>query len=192
MNIDIKSIFDITKLPSKFFFLFAIISASILFLDNAILKRFKVEKIADDYGWILGLIFLFSTGLVIINIAIWFYEKIRYEFLYRKVASEWKIKIKSLDSYEKSIVREFLICRVNSLQLPIDDSVVSSMLAKDILYINQSFSSGILLSGRMVTSVSLSDFVRKNINIVDLGYSNNLTEEEKKFIDDNRPTWLQR
>ncbi len=63
----LKSIFDLTKVPSKFFVLFSIISAFILFGENELLEKIQLLKLKVDFGIYVGLVFLLSTGIVLIN-----------------------------------------------------------------------------------------------------------------------------
>ena len=55
---NLKALFDLTKLPAKFFFLFAVLSGFILFADSNILKKIHLEKLNESYGWIVGLVFI--------------------------------------------------------------------------------------------------------------------------------------
>ena len=61
---NLKALFDLTKLPAKFFFLFAVLSGFVLFADDAILKKIHLEKLNVDYGRIVGLVFISSAGII--------------------------------------------------------------------------------------------------------------------------------
>jgi hypothetical protein len=54
----IKAIFDLKKLPTKFFLIFSVVSGFILFSNKTLLAKLNLEKIDEDYGSLIGLIFL--------------------------------------------------------------------------------------------------------------------------------------
>ena len=63
-----KAIFDLTKLPTKFFFLLSAVSGFFLFVDQEFINEKLFLDIAKDrYGWVLGIIFVLCTGLVLVN-----------------------------------------------------------------------------------------------------------------------------
>jgi len=186
-----KALFDLTKLPAKFFFLFAVLSGFILFADQSFLKRLHLEKMNETYGWIVGLVFISTSGLIVVNLTIWAFNKINYKIKFSKVKKEYINSLRNLDYHEKSVLREFLINQKTSMDVPIDDPTISGLIRKKILFINKQFGNAFILNG-MDASVSLSKFVEKNLNAKDLDISENPTEDEIEFIKSNRPTWVEK
>jgi len=187
---NLKALFDLTKLPAKFFFLFAVLSGFILFSDAGLLKRLHLEKLNDSYGWIVGLVFISTSGLVFVNSIIWIFKSISNKLKFRKIKKEYIEKLRNLDYHEQSVLREFIINQTSSLEVPIDNSTITGLINKKIIFINQQFGNGFIMNG-MNASVSLSKFVDKHLKLEDIGLTNNPTEADYEFVENNRPSWVE-
>lgn len=186
-----KALFDLTKLPVKFFFLFSVLSGFILFADSKILEKIHLEKLNETYGWIIGLVFISTTGLIIVNFVIWIFKKANYKIKFHKVKKEYIAKLRNLDFHEKAVLREFIITQKSSIEVPIDDPTISGLIRKNILTINQQFGNGFIMNG-MNASVSMTKFVDENLLFEDIGLVENPTEEEVELIKNNRPNWIEK
>mgnify|MGYP001944785185 CR=1 FL=1 len=185
----LKNLFDLTKLPAKFFFLFAVISGFILFADESILQKIHLDKLNESYGWIVGLIFIASSGLVIVNFTIWLFKYLRTKLKIIKLKKGFKERLKNLDIHEKSVIREFLINQQTSIEMPIDDPVVSGLLKKRIIVINKQLGNAFMMTGSY-TSVSINEYAEKYLNLIDVGLSENPNKDEIHEINQNRPKWV--
>ncbi|ENA1815789.1 superinfection exclusion B family protein, partial [Flavobacterium psychrophilum] len=123
-----KALFDLTKLPAKFFFLFSVLSGFILFADQQLLKKIHLEKMNESYGWIIGLVFISASGLIIVNFTIWLFNKINYKIKFFKIKKEFMESLRTLDFHEKAVIREFLINQKTSLDVPIDNPTISGLI----------------------------------------------------------------
>ncbi len=186
---NLKYLFDITKLPTKFFFLFTIISGILLFTNNSILQKIHLEKINDSYGWIIGLVFIFSLGLVVINFFIWVLKFLLDKINFIKIKKDYKKSLKHLDFHEKSVLREFVLNDQTSIEMPIDNPIVSGLLKKRILTINKQFGNSFIIKGFKAT-VSLSYYAEKFISLADVDLSENPDEKTIQFAKENRPEWI--
>ncbi|RYJ39309.1 Superinfection exclusion protein B domain protein [Flavobacterium anhuiense] len=187
---NLKALFDLTKLPAKFFFLFAVLSGFILFADAELLKQLHLEKLNDLYGWIVGLVFISTSGLVFVNSIIWIFKSVSNKLTFRKIKKEYIEKLRNLDYHEKSVLREFIINQTSSLEVPIDNSTITGLISKKIIYINQQFGNGFIMNG-MNASVSLSKFVDKHLKLEDIGLNSNPTQADYEFVENNRPSWVE-
>src|SRR5690606_14871017 len=123
-----KALFDLTKLPAKFFFLFAVLSGFILFADQSLLKRIHLEKMNETYGWIVGLVFISTSGLMVVNLTIWAFNKISHWLKFSKIKKEYINSLRNLDLHEKSVLREFFLNQKTSMEVPIDDPTISGLI----------------------------------------------------------------
>lgn len=185
----LKNLFDLTKLPAKFFFLFAVVSGFILFVDENILQKIHLDKLNDSYGWIVGLVFIASSGLVIVNFTIWLFKYVRAKLKIGKLKKGFKERLKNLDLHKQSVLREFLLNQQSSIEIPIDDPVVSGLLKKRILMINKQFGNAFMMTGSY-TSVSINEHAEKYLDLKDVGLSENPNEEEILELKQNRPKWV--
>lgn len=185
-----KSIFDITKLPTKIFLVLSLISGFFIFANEDLIKKFKLEKL-DIYGQYIGVIFLFSASLVIINFVIWISTTLSTKIRIKKLKNEFSKRLKELDFYEQAVLREFYINGKNSLKMPIDDAVVSGLLNKKILVYNQQFSGNIIGSGFDFV-LSINTLAKKYLTMEDINLSYEKTDENHNFLRNNRPNWVNR
>lgn len=185
-----KSIFDITKLPTKIFLVLSLISGFFIFANEQLIKKFKLEKF-EEYGQYIGAIFLFSTSLVIINFIIWIFNTVSRKIKIKKLKNEFSKRLKELDFYEQSVLREFYLTGKNSLKMPIDDAVVSGLLNKKILVYNQQFNGNMIGSGFDFV-LSINSLAKKYLTNEDINLSNDESEENLNFLRSNRPNWVNR
>lgn len=183
-----KSFFDVTKLPTKIFLVISIVTGVFIFSGSEILKKLHLDKFQTYEGFV-GLAFLFSTVLVIVNLIIWIFNKLLFEFKLRKLKSEYKQIINELDPKEKAVLREFAIQGQNSIEMPCDDTVVSGLIDKNLLRYNKQFGNSFMLNGNRV-SMSLNDLVSKIIKPEHLDLRLDLSEDEKEKIYECRPNWI--
>ena len=185
---NIKALFDLSKLPARFFFLFSLITSFLLFADEQILKKVHLDKINTDYGQWIGLIFLLSTGLVIINFIIYIFKHLKISTKNLRLKKTFKKSLKKLDLKEQAVLREFLLNQQTALSIPIDDSVISGLLQKEILVINNQFGSSFFINGTRA-SLSINSIAEKTLNMEDVGFSEKPTEEEIREAHKLRPDW---
>lgn len=184
----LKTLFDFSKLPTKFFILFALASGFILFAKPEWLVIIEVESIKEEYGKYIGLTFIISTGLVAINFLIWIQKYVSNKIRVFKFKKEYSENIKMLDPQEKAVIREFFIRGQTSIEMPIDDPVVNGLICKNILRINKQFGNSFIMSG-MNASVSLMKRADKLLKLSDIDLNENPSEDEIELIKTNRPSW---
>ncbi len=83
----LKALFDLSKLPAKFFILFALVSGFILFANSNVLGKLQMESLKVKYGWIIGLTFITSSILTLINLLIWLtqlFDRIYWNYIFKK------------------------------------------------------------------------------------------------------------
>jgi len=184
----LKTLFDFSKLPTKFFILFAAASGFILFAKPEWLSIIEVASIKEEYGKYIGLTFIISTGLVVINFLIWFQKYISYKIKVFKFKKEYSENIKTLDPQEKAVIREFFIKGQTSIEMPIDDPVVNGLIGKNILKINKQFGNSFIMNG-MNASVSLMKRAEKLLKLSDIDLNENPSKDEVELIKNKRPSW---
>ncbi|MFV8352566.1 super-infection exclusion protein B [Flavobacterium sp. XS2P14] len=183
-----KSFFDFTKLPTKIFLVFSIVTGVFIFSDSEILKKLHLDKF-DEYGGYIGLAFLLSTVLVIVNLIIWIFNKLHFEYKLKKLKAEYKQILTELDPKEKAVLREFAIQSQNSVTMPYDDTVVSGLIDKGILRFNKQLGNSFIANGTKV-SISMPTYISKIIKLEHLDLKEKLTEEEEYLILEKRPEWV--
>ncbi len=185
----ITAIFDFTKLPTKVLFLFAVVSGSILFMNNDIIKGLQLESLKSKQGWIIGLVFLLSSCFVIVNLIIWAINRIKAKRSFKKYKKKYIARLRNLDREEQAVLREFVLGGRKSINMPIDEPVIAGLMNDNILVLNKSFGNQTLIMGYNAP-LSINEFALEKLQYKDVGVSENQTEEEIDFLRKNRPHWL--
>lgn len=184
----IKSIFDLTKLPTKVSFLVAFLSGLLLFANNTIIQALKLQKFIDKYGEYIGVAFIFSTSLVLINFIIWVFEKISASYNERKFKEQLTNELKQLDHQECAVVREFYLVGQSTIKMPIDDPVVSGLLKKGIIEATSHIGRHHPAFG-MYFPVSLSENAKLLMQYEYMRLPKNPSEKDRAKLLENRPHW---
>ncbi|MEN2399340.1 super-infection exclusion protein B [Flavobacterium sp. MC2016-06] len=185
---ELKSFFDFTKLPTKIFIVISFVTGFFIFSTETLLKKFRFDKL-EEYGAYIGIVFLFSTCLIILNLIIWIYNKIDFNIKLKKFKAEIKQTIKDLDHQEQSVIREFFIKGQSSISMPINDDVISGLLDKKILKMNRQINGSTVGYG-MTFPLSIDNYVNKIITFEDINFIQNPSEQQKQYILNNRPSWV--
>ncbi|WP_291122663.1 super-infection exclusion protein B, partial [Flavobacterium sp. UBA6046] len=170
------------------FLVVSIVTGVFIFSGSEILKKLHLDKFQTYEGFV-GLAFLFSTVLVIVNLIIWIFNKLHFEYKLKKLKAEYKQILTQLDPKEKAVLREFAIQSQNSITMPYDNTVVSGLIDKGILRFNKQLGNSFIANGTKV-SMSMTKYISKIIKLEHLDLKEELTEEEKYLISENRPEWV--
>jgi len=187
----LKSLFDISKVPAKFFVLFALVTGFILFASDLLLQTFHIVKIEQEYGEYVGIIFLVSTCMVIINTFLWFNKQLKISQYKKRRKLKVEHFIQSISASEQAVLREFIVPGMKTITAPIDDPTIAGMLHKDILYIAMSIGEDSTLMRGSSTTISIADDLLKVLNNTHLGLSG-IPEDDLDYINRNRPSWVAR
>ena len=183
----LKTLFDLTRLPTKFFFLISVVSGFILFSNSKFLnEKLFLTKIKSENDWILGITFILTAGLVTVNFMIWLFNTINQELLIIKLKRKFNKKIKSLDHHEKSVIREFFLRGQKSIEMPIDDPIVAGLLNHRILVMNRQFENSYIMTG-MNIALSINEYADELLEYSDIDLSENMNKQE--VVELNRPSW---
>tara|TARA_R110002020_G_scaffold255137_3_gene468976 strand:- start:1548 stop:2132 length:585 start_codon:yes stop_codon:yes gene_type:complete len=186
-----KGLFDLSKLPAKFFVLFALVTGFILFANELLLEKIQLDSIKNTYGPIIGLVFAISAGLTLLNVFIWIGKKINFEWHFFQAKGKLRKRISELDDHEKAIFREFMICGQKSIEMPYDDPVVGGLMDAGLLRMNRQFGDSAIVSGRFA-ALSMGKYTEKYIRPHHVDLPKNPTDEEKQYIISIRPSWARK
>ncbi len=137
---DISVVTSFLKLPKKVIFLITIISTILLFSSQNFMETIALYQFKEKYTIWIGIVFLFTLGLSIINIFEYFKEWYRL----REVAKiESKVikrmneqhlnMLKLLDEDELINIREFYIEKKNTIEMLSNDSAVAGLIKKGVI-----------------------------------------------------------
>lgn len=186
----LKVLFDLRKLPTKFFFLVSVVSGFILFVNERFLnERLFLDNLKEKHGWILGIIFILTSGLVFVNFVIWVFKSIQRRILINKWKKKFAKRIRTLDRFEKAILREFILNGQKSIDMPIDNSAVAGLLNNNILVMNRQFNNTSIMKG-MIVSLSINEYVLEILKPRDIDWSDPPSEQQIKNANKNRPEWI--
>ena len=184
----LKKLFEIDKTPTKVLLLFSVITGGLLFLPANFLEQLKLQKLEEQYGHIFGLVFLLTTGMIVINICIWIITTISNRKGKSRFRNSIQNSLENLDEQEKATLREFAIKGQNTIQLPIDDAVVSGLMRKGILRQVSSLGRPHLLGG-LLFPMEISKIAADNLTLEHLDLSKEPSDELRDRVLNSRPKW---
>lgn len=123
MKFDLN-IADFFKLPIKIMAALAIATAGILFSPTLIAEKMYITSFRDEYGFIIGIIFITSIAILSINLIAFIFQIIVDIISNRRFEKKSKEIIRNLTDYQKFIV--YLLYSQNNFthELPLNDGAV--------------------------------------------------------------------
>lgn len=187
----LRSLFNVHKLPFKIVVWVALVSGALLFSPNAFLATVKLESFLEKYGGFVGVTFLASTSLVIINAVSWLggliSEKARHQTWERNLQDV----LTKLDPSEQAVLREFKIQNKHTITLPMDHATIVGLRTKGIV-IQQGTIGTQTLAGILFPYV-MAPQAKKRLTNQLMGFPREgdmLTEEEADEISAARPAFV--
>ncbi len=183
MSFKINDLIDLNKVPMKIIIFLFIVSGIFVFASNSFLKVLKMKEFQDDYGKFFGPIFIASIAFIGLSIIYYFKEKFEEKIILKKNNKYIFNVLESLDSSEKSVLREFGIQQKNSVNMPIDNSTVAGLINKSILKRVSNIGDGLYFP------ISLTKIAEDKINKSHLGINKEMSEDELSDLISKRPEW---
>lgn len=118
------NIMDFFKLPTKIMVAIALATGMILFLPDSLISKMYMDGFRNEYGFIIGAVFVVSISILTIGVIISIYNYF-YEMHKQKRIKENSSKlIASLDDYKKTIVYLLYNEDNHTHELPLNDGAV--------------------------------------------------------------------
>jgi hypothetical protein len=142
---NIEQIIQALKLAPRYLVAISVFCGFLLFSEEHLSKTIGVFQFTQDYRQWIGIAFIASAALVSIDWGIKIFSVVR-DFVYRAKFKKSLIQsLHSLTEEEKQILRFYLTTQSKTNTLRIDDGIVNTLVAKDIIY--RSSSQGTLHEG---------------------------------------------
>jgi len=179
---DISQITKFIKLPPSVIYIILVITGTLLFASDELLKTLALLNFKTAYNLYIGIIFLFSSGISIIHACNKVFIYVKTYFQNKKYREKIANTINNLDESEKSILREFLVQQKNSIVVSMEDSSVMNLIHQDIIKQIGSTATQSSISG-VTFDAKLSDLAKEFIT-------------DEKIINQNgnnpRPEWIKK
>lgn len=131
----LAKIFDITKLPSKFFAWVALLSGLYLFLPSSAIEVLNLGHFPPDYKAYAGGAFVGSSSFLVINLFILIWSAIHRTWSRRGLKRSVKRALEELDRDEVAVLREFMLQGRHVIELPVDHPTVAGLINKHVIYL---------------------------------------------------------
>ena len=184
----LTKLFDITKLPSKFFAWIALLTGAFVFLPAAALESLHLHSFPVEYKAYAGVAFAASTTFLLLNVAIWLYQLLRghyYARVSRKMVDE---ALSELDLDEIAVLREFYLQGRHVIELPIDHPTVAGLRNKGLIKV--AGGTGYRDLAGSVFPVQLTTHARKSMTHEVLRLPQSRTQEDIDRILSERPNYI--
>jgi len=120
----IKDFLDFLKLPPNILAALAIASGLILFLPEDGLRMLHVIELRDNFGYIIGPIFIVSTVLLAVLLLSSGYKAIATKFYLWRAEKHAAKYLLNADGIKVEVIKTFLADETHTIQLPMNDGLV--------------------------------------------------------------------
>ena len=129
----LSRLFDITKLPSKFFAWAVVLTGLFLFLPSEYLARLHLSELPKEYNGYAGVVFVGASSFLVINFVLWCWAGIKRLWRRRRAKRQTVEALSTLDLAEQRVLREFLIQGRDVIELPLDHPTVAGLRRKGVV-----------------------------------------------------------
>lgn len=186
----LSKIVDLAKIPTKFIGSVAVVCAIVLLLPEPALEKVALLQVREDFGQYFGLGLLISSSILLIELGILVYRRVRAHYAGRWLKQHIREYLNGLDVSEKAVLREFFLASARTIKLPIEQPAVSSLMNAGVL--EQSSTLGSRTTVGSIFSVSLSDETEAHLNpeLVDIDQFVLHTDDGKWYLNEEGQQWV--
>lgn len=181
-------LFDINKLPSKFFAWTVALTGAFLFLPEEYLTRLYLNELPRDYKAYAGIVFVGALSFLLINFSLWCWGSVKRWFRKRKAENQSAKAMSTLDNAEKYVLREFILQGRNVIELPLDHPTVAGLIRKGVVQI--AGSQGYRSLAGSVFPVMLTESAKELLTCEHVGLPAQPTEEDIRRVREERPNYM--
>jgi hypothetical protein len=191
----LNRITDVFKLQTRYVVLLSLVSGAMLFSPQPILEKLHLSSIPSPYGAIVGIVFLLSTGLVIVNTWSAIASALRHRGAFALRQSKVAESLGNLDPSEQAVLREFILFGCSTLKIPMCNPAVVGLTTAGI--IERTGSYGNFSPDGMMFPFRITSIARDLITPEVLGLAKftiptesgkmTLTQEGFEWVDERRP-----
>lgn len=124
MKIDVK---EILTLPTYILAALAVASGVVLFSPEAFVRKIYMSAFRDNYGFILGIVFVVSTSILIVSFGYWLFRLLRSKWKEKKFYKTGERRLNDLNDYQKAIIYMLYQEDNRTSLLPLYDGAVSEL-----------------------------------------------------------------
>ena len=184
----LSSIFDLTKLPAKVVAWVSFVTALLLFLPTVALQKVGLDGIPTQYKPYVGVLFLASSVLLLVNVFVWGAGQIGLKVKARIEKNSIVNTLRNLDPSQRALLREFYIQSRHVIELPVDHPTVAGLRLNAVLVLSSV--EGYRSLAGSVFPCSLSDVAKGYITPELLQLPRQPTETEVERIRLERPNFV--
>lgn len=129
MNVDFK-VMDFFKLPTTIMIAIVIASGFFLFLPDSIAQKAYFLNFRVEYGFILGIIFLISASILIVNLIYLFAKFLSNRYYKKRFYANAESNLMKLNDYQKSVIYLLYSQHNRTHELPIFDGAIKELESK--------------------------------------------------------------
>jgi len=184
----LSKLFDITKLPSKFFAWAAMLSGLIAFLPTTAMNALHLQEIPSEYRAYAGVTFVGASAFLAINLALYLWGRLLCMFERLGARRLVRRALADLDFAQIAVLREFFIQGQHVIELPIDHPTVVGLICRGVL--QRASNAGYQDIAGRVFPVQLSAEAKEQMTRALLGLPANPTEEDIQRVHGERPGFM--
>jgi hypothetical protein len=160
-----SKIVELIKLPLLYVFAFFLTATCFIFLPDQILIDLGVKQIRDTYRSYIGIVFIVSFSIILVNIVALIYKVSKRKYRNYRNKRIAKKTLKDLSNAEKEILKQMLLNGTNSFQIDITDGIHTRLESHKIIYRAANVSKYGTLFAFCIQPWAI-DYLRKNMHLL--------------------------
>lgn len=134
INVDIKDVLpQLFNMPTRIVIVIFLSSAFFLLSPDSWLERLNLATFENEYGHIIGLVTVITFFFLLARFSVGIISEANKINGKRKFEANKLKKLKNLNSYQKSIIRELYLAENHTIQLPEYDGAVKELKQATII-----------------------------------------------------------
>lgn len=129
----VKDFLEILKLPPSILGAISLASGLILFLPEEALSSLYMVGFRNNFGFILGPIFILSISVLTVMLGVFIFKKIADKISWKRINKKTKEYLLNADSTKTALIREFLADETHTLSLPMNDGLIIELNSLGII-----------------------------------------------------------
>ncbi len=120
----VKDFLEVLKLPPSILGAISLASGLILFLPEEALNALYMVGFRDNFGSVLGPVFILSTSVLTVMLGVFIFKRIVDKVSWKRINKKTEAYLLGADNTKTELIKEFLADETHTLSLPMNDGLI--------------------------------------------------------------------
>ncbi len=124
LKINIK---EILTLPTYTLTAISVAGGVVLFAPEVFINQMYMSNFRDEYGFIIGIVFLVSVSILLVNLGYWLFRLLQNKWFEKRFYVIGEKRLNNLNDYQKAIIYGLYQEDNRTAPLPLHDGAISEL-----------------------------------------------------------------